>query len=70
MSDRDKPRIVALQKQVAIARKALLRIREYEPSSHTIAGTALEEMESIDAASKPDHTAIHETRFRGLKAWI
>lgn len=67
MSDRDKPRLIALQKQVAIARKALLRIREYEPSSHAIAGDALYEMENIDAASKPNHTDIHETRLKGVR---
>lgn len=67
MKDRSQQRIVALQKQISIARKALLRIREYGRYPHAVAGQALSEMDAVEYASKPDHSDIHETRFKGLK---
>lgn len=63
MNDKEKARLVALQKQLRIAREALLKIQEYARSPDSIARAALYEMEQIEAASKPDHGPIHFTRF-------
>lgn len=51
MKDRTQQRIVALQRQLKIARLALLKIREYGRAPHTIAGEALYEIENIESAS-------------------
>jgi hypothetical protein len=63
--DRQKQRIVSLQRQLRIARDALLRIREYHRFPHSIAGSALYEIENIERASTPDHSEFHKVRFRG-----
>lgn len=67
MSGPREKRIVALQKQLGIARRALLQIREYGRYPHSIAGGALVDMDALEYASKPDHREIHETRFKGLR---
>lgn len=51
--NRDKDRIVALQKQLRIARDALGRIEHYERSAHSIASCALNLMNEIEYNSKP-----------------
>lgn len=50
---KDKERVVALQKQLRIARAALLRIRHYDRHAHQTAGAALDEMNAIEWNSKP-----------------
>ena len=67
MSGPREKRIVALQKQLGIARKALTQIRDYGRSPHATAGAALDEMDAVEWVSKPDHREIHETRFKGLR---
>lgn len=54
MNIAEKKRHVALQKQVAIAKIALLKVREYARNSPSIAETALEEMAALhDASLRP-----------------
>jgi len=53
MASKEKERIVALQRQLKIARAALLRIQHYGRNAHAIAGTALDEMNTAEWNSKP-----------------
>ncbi len=53
MANKDKDRIVALQRQIRVARAALLRVQHYARDSAAIAGAALDEMNEIEWNSKP-----------------
>ena len=65
MATKDKDRIVALQRQVRIARSALLRIQNYDRNAHATASTALDDMNAIEWASKPSPLlAQHEADRR------
>ncbi len=49
MSDKQKERIVALQKQVKIAREALTHLAQYDAKAEA----ALDQMNSVEWNSKP-----------------
>lgn len=62
---KDKDRVVALQKQLRIARDALLKIQHYGRSPHSIASEALDKMNAIEWNSKPTPLlAAHEEARR------
>jgi len=62
---KDKQRLIALQKQLGIARAALLRIEHYSRDPHSVAYNALEEMNRIEWNSKPTPIlAAHEEERR------
>lgn len=62
---KDKDRIIALQKQLRIARDALVRIEHYCRDAHAVAAGALERMNEIEWNSKPTPLlAAHEAARR------
>lgn len=62
---KDKDRLIAVQKQLRIARDALLKIQHYGRSPHSIAAEALDKMNALEWNSKPTSLpAAHEEARR------